>query len=218
MHSVLRPDLLERAVACGLRSLFVGFETLDPRSLVAQRKPQNLHRDYAAAVRRLHDLGVMVNGSFVFGMDEDDTEVFRRTVEWAVEQGIETATFHILTPYPGTGLFQRMQAEGRLLHRDWDLYDTRHVVFRTRGMTAGALEAGYWQAYRDFYRWGSILRGARQHGDLVSGLRHAAYAAGWKKFEPLWDWLIRTRRVFRALPMLESVLDPFGRAATARWS
>ncbi len=210
VHSVLRPRLLEQAVACGLRSLFVGFETLDPRSLAAQRKPQNLHRDYAGAVRRLHDLGVMVNGSFVFGMDEDDAGVFARTVEWAVATGIETATFHILTPYPGTALFQRMQAEGRILHRDWDRYDTRHVVFRTKGMTAAELEAGYWRAYRDFYRWGSILRGARRHGDLVSGLRHAAYAAGWKKFEPVWDWLIRTRRVFRALPVLEGVLDRFG--------
>ncbi len=210
VHSVLRPRLLEQAVACGLRSLFVGFETLDPRSLAAQRKPQNLHRDYAGAVRRLHDLGVMVNGSFVFGMDEDDAGVFARTVEWAVDAGIETATFHILTPYPGTALFQRMQAEGRILHRDWDRYDTRHVVFRTKGMTAAELEAGYWRAYRDFYRWGSILRGARRHGDLVSGLRHAAYAAGWKKFEPVWDWLIRTRRVFRALPVLEGVLDRFG--------
>ncbi|MDJ0847191.1 MAG: radical SAM protein [Myxococcota bacterium] len=210
VHSVLRPGLLESAVDCGLRSLFVGFETLDPRSLAAQRKPQNLHRDYAAAVRRLHDLGVMVNGSFVFGMDEDDPAVFARTVEWAVEQGIETATFHILTPYPGTALFRRMQAEGRILHRDWDRYDTRHVVFRTRGMTAEQLEAGYWGAYRDFYAWGSILRGARTHGGLVAGLRHAAYAAGWKKFEPVWDWLIRTRRVFRALPVLESVLDRFG--------
>ena len=129
VQSVLRPGLLEQAAAAGLRSLFVGFETLNPKSLKAQRKFQNLRRDYGAAVRRLHDLGVMVNGSFVFGMDEDDPSVFERTVEWAIEQGIETATFHILTPYPGTALYQRMEAEGRLLHRDWDLYDTRHVVF-----------------------------------------------------------------------------------------
>ena len=72
----------------------------------------------------------MVNGSFVFGMDERRPDVFERTVAWAVEQGIETATFHILTPYPGTALFPRMEAEGRLLHHDWDRYDTRHVVYR----------------------------------------------------------------------------------------
>ena len=122
-------------MAAGLRSLFVGFETLNPAGLRAQGKVQNLHRDYGEAVRRLHGLGVMVNGSFVFGMDEDDASVFDRTVAWAIGQGIETATFHILTPYPGTALFARMEADGRLLHRDWDLYDTRHVVFETRGMT-----------------------------------------------------------------------------------
>src|SRR3712207_4015800 len=102
VQSVLRPGLLERAVACGLRSLFVGFETLSPDNLRDHHKLQNLHRDYGAAIRRLHDNGVMVNGSFVFGMDGDDESVFDRTVERAIGQGIETATFHILTPYPGT--------------------------------------------------------------------------------------------------------------------
>jgi radical SAM superfamily enzyme YgiQ (UPF0313 family) len=211
VHSVLRPRLLEKAADCGLRSLFVGFETLDAQNLRAQRKPQNLHRDYGAAIRRLHDLGVMVNGSFVFGMDEDRPDVFARTVEWAVDQGIETATFHILTPYPGTALFQKMERDGRILHRDWGRYDTRHVVYRTRGMTAEQLEAGYWSAYREFYRWGSIWRGASRKREWIGRARHFAYAAGWKKFEPLWDWLIRTRRVFHALPLLESVLDRFGR-------
>jgi hypothetical protein len=100
-----------------------------------------------------------------------------------------------------------MEAAGRILHRDWDLYDTRHVVFRTRGMSAEALEKGYWRAYRDFYRWGSILRGAATKPSWAGRLRHAAYVAGWKKFEPLWDWVIRTRRVCRALPILETVLD-----------
>ena len=135
VNSILRPGLLEKAAACGLRSLFVGFETLNPDALRAQHKVQNLHRDYDAAIRRLHGLGVMVNGSFVFGMDERRAGRVRATVDWAVSQGIETATFHILTPYPGTALFARMEAEGRLLHRDWDRYDTRHVVFRTRGMS-----------------------------------------------------------------------------------
>ena len=101
-----------RRSTAGLRSLFVGFETLNPANLLEQRKYQNLRRDYAAAIRRLHDLGVMINGSFVFGMDGDDGSVFERTVEWAIEQGIETATFHILTPYPGTALYKRMADAG----------------------------------------------------------------------------------------------------------
>ena len=211
--SVLRPKLLEQAVAAGLRSLFVGFETLNPVSLRAHDKRQNLGRDYAAAIRRLHGLGVMVNGSFVFGMDGDDASVFDCTVEWAIRQGIETATFHILTPYPGTALFARMEADARILHRDWERYDTRHVVFETRGLTGAQLEAGYWRAYRDFYRWGSILRGALTKPDLRGRLRHLAYAAGWKKFEPLWDWIIRARRVSRALPVLEAVLGLAERSA-----
>lgn len=211
VQSVLKPGLLEKAVACGLRSLFVGFETLNPTNLREQNKVQNLNRDYSAAIRRLHDLGVMINGSFVFGMDDDDESVFERTVEWAVSQGIETATFHILTPYPGTALYQRMAAQGRLLHSNWDLYDTRHVVYRPARLTPEALEAGYWRAYRDFYRWDSIFKGAASKADWTGRLRHVAYAGGWKKFEPLWDWVIRGKRVTHMLPALEAILSGFGR-------
>lgn len=215
VDAVLAPGLLERAVEAGLRSLFVGFETVNGGNLEQQRKRQNIGRDYGAVVRRLHDNGVMVNGSFVFGMDGDGPDVFDRTVEWAISQGIETATFHIMTPYPGTALYQRMRAQGRMLHRDWDLYDTRHVVFEPRGMTPSQLEDGYWRAYRDFYRWGSIWRGAATKDDAAHRLRHLAYAGGWKKFEPLWNLLIRGRQVLRALPLLERVLslaDPSPRA------
>ncbi|MGP3977726.1 B12-binding domain-containing radical SAM protein [Streptomyces sp. 8N114] len=215
VKSVLEPDLLERAQTAGLRSLFVGFETVNDANLAERRKDQNIGRDYSAAVRRLHDAGVMVNASFVFGLDQDDPDVFDRTVEWAVEQGIETATFHIMTPYPSTGLWQQLAAEDRILHQDWDLYDTRHVVFRPRGMTARQLEDGYWRAYRDFYRWRNIWRGAAAQPGGHERLRHLAYAGGWKKFEPAWDALIRSRRVVRALPLLERTLGAFGgRSAT----
>jgi radical SAM superfamily enzyme YgiQ (UPF0313 family) len=190
--------------------LFVGFETLDSANLREQRKYQNLHRNYTEAIRRLHDLGVMINGSFVFGMDGDDESVFERTVEWAVRHGVETATFHILTPYPGTALHQRLRAQGRITNDNWDLYDTRHAVFRPAGMSAEALEAGYTRAYRDFYRWGSIARGAWTHDNVAGRLRHVAYAAGWKKFEPLWDWVIRAKRVGTLLPLLEAILSEFG--------
>jgi radical SAM superfamily enzyme YgiQ (UPF0313 family) len=210
VKSVLAPRLLEKAVESGLRSLFVGFETLNRANLLEQNKYQNLDRDYAAAIRRLHDAGVMINGSFVFGMDDDDDTVFDRTVEWAINQGIETATFHILTPYPGTALYQRMQAQGRMTSDDWDLFDTRHVVFRPTKLTPEALEAGYWRAYDQFYKWGSILRGACAKPGLKERLRHVAYAGGWKKFEPLWDWVIRAKRVTSLLPMLEAVLTGFG--------
>ena len=210
VDSVLSPGLLEKAAESGLRSLFVGFESVNGGSLVERRKTQNVGRDYAAAVRRLHANGVMVNASFVFGMDGDDETVFDRTVEWAIGQGIETATFHIMTPYPGTGLFRQMESENRLLHRDWDLYDTRHVVYAPRHMSPARLEEGYWRAYRDFYRWNSIRRGAMVHERGRDRLRHIAYAGGWKKLEPAWDLIIRGRQIAHALPVLEQVLAAFG--------
>jgi radical SAM superfamily enzyme YgiQ (UPF0313 family) len=207
------PRLLDQAAACGLRSLFVGLETINTASLVEQNKRQNVGRDYALAIERLHERGVMVNGSFVFGMDGDDGSVFDRTVEWAVRRGIETATFHILTPYPGTALYARMESEGRLLHRNWDLYDTRHTVFHPARMSPEALEAGYWRAYREFYRWPAIVKAAMTKPAWVGRARHFAYAAGWKKFEGLWDLVLRAKRVAHMRPVLEGVLG--GRASTA---
>jgi len=209
VQGVLRPGLLEKASACGLRSLFVGFETLSQANLQEQHKAHNLRADYGLAIRRLHDLGVMVNASFVFGLDNDDERVFDSTVEWAIRHGVETATFHILTPYPGTSLHSRMQREGRIMSSNWDLYDTRHAVFDPARMSRDALEEGYRRAYRTFYSWSSILRGALAEPSLIRGLRHVAYAGGWKKFEPLWDWAIRTKRVWQFLPLLEGVLDGF---------
>ena len=216
VKSVLeQPRVLEKAVECGLRSLFVGFETVNGANLAEQRKYQNIGRDYAAAIRRLHDLGVMVNGSFVFGMDHDGPDVFERTTDWAIEQGIETATFHILTPYPDTELYKRMENSNRILHRNWELYDTRHVVFAPEQIAPAALERGYWRAYHDFYRWGSIWKGAATKTSMRDRLRHLGYAAGWKKFEPVWDLAIRTRRVVHALPLLELVLSGAQRGSHA---
>lgn len=207
VQSVLRPGLLEKAAACGLKSLFVGFETLSPSNLASQHKKHNLGLDYAAAVRRLHDLGVMINASFVFGMDDDDLDVFARTVDWAVSVGIETATFHILTPYPGTALHARLAAEGRITSSNWDLYDTRHAIFQPRLMSGGQLEDGYWDAYRQFYRWNSIFQSASVQTGWQERLRHVAYVGGWKKFEREWSWVVRLGRVSSFLPLLERILE-----------
>lgn len=210
VRSVQQPGLLEKAAACGLRSLFVGFETLSAENLAGQHKRHNLSLDYASAIRRLHGMGIMINASFVFGMDEDDESVFQRTVDWAVEQGLETATFHILTPYPGTALHRRMQAQGRIFSSNWDLYDTRHAVFHPARMSAEALEAGYWRAYRSFYSWKSIFQAAWTKPDVAGKLRHLVYSGGWKKAEPLWDWVIRYGQLPRFLPALEAVLSGLG--------
>lgn len=237
VDSILRGNLIEDAAAAGLRSIFVGFETLDPANLAASNKRQNLApaglgprgprpggapsgshgaatrgpapfgvRDYRAVTERLHALGIMINGSFVFGMDDDGPDVFARTVEWAIAHGLATCTFHIQTPYPGTRLYARMQQQGRLTSRNWDLYDTRHVVYRPARLTPAQLEAGYWKAYRDFYSWSSIARASWTHGTLKHQARHFFYAAGWKRFEWLWDALIRARQLNHMTPLLEAVL------------
>ena len=160
VDSILRGDLIVEAARAGLRSLFVGFETLSEANLAAANKRQNLRHDYGQAIRRLHDLGVMINGSFVFGLDEDDAGVFDRTVDWAVDQGLTTATFHILTPYPGTALHGRLSAQQRILHQDWARYDTRQAVYTPKRLTASELERGYWHAYQRFYEYRSIIRAA----------------------------------------------------------
>lgn len=207
VDSVLRGDLIEKAAVAGLRSLFVGFETFSPENLRRSNKKQNLARDYAAVTRRLSDLGVMINGSFVFGMDDDGPDVFDRTVDWAVRHGVTTATFHIQTPYPGTALHRELSAQGRITTRDWDLYDTRHVVYRPAKLEPAALEAGYWRAYREFYGWANLARGALTHETAKHRLKHFAYAAGWKKFEPLWDVVIKAKRLGAMTPLLEGVLS-----------
>ena len=207
VDAVLRPGLLEKAVACGLRSLFVGFETLGAEGLRAQGKRQNLGRDYGEAVRRLHDLGVMVNASFVFGFDEDDASVFERTVEWAIRQGVETATFHVLTPYPGTELF-RTDGGGRAAPAP-RLGPLRHPP---RGLPPGAHDARGSSRRATGAPTATSTAGARScAGPPPSPTSSAGCATpptpiGWKKCEPVWDLLIRARRVARALPLLERVL------------
>jgi len=207
VDSVLRGDLIERAAEAGLRSLFVGFETFSPHNLRTSNKKQNLARDYSQVARRLSDLGIMINGSFVFGMDDDSPDVFARTVDWAVDNGVTTSTFHIMTPYPGTALYRDLAEQGRITSSDWDRFDTRQVVFKPAGMSAETLKLGYDQAYRSFYSWRNIARAASSHGALKHQIKHAAYAAGWKKFEPLWDLVIKARRLGVMTPLLEGVLS-----------
>ena len=206
VDSILRGDLIERAVDAGLRSLFVGFESLSEANLTATAKRQNQRHHYEEAIRRLTGLGVMINGSFVFGLDEDGPDVFDRTVEWAVANGLTTATFHIATPYPGTAYHAELERAGRILHQNWDRYDTRQAVFQPRGMTIDELEAGYHRAYRQFYRWRNLTRSARVSNDRGHQLRQLAYSAGWKRFEPAWNLVIKGGRLNRMRPVLEWVL------------
>lgn len=213
VDSILRGTLIEAAADAGLRSLFVGFESLDEASLQQSNKRQNLGRDYRRATDRLHDLGIMINGSFVFGLDGDTPDVFDRTVAWAIDSGITTSTFHIATPYPDTAFHREMLEAGRLTTTDWDLYDTRHVVFRPKQLTPLQLKSGYDGAYESFYRWSNIVRSSLFHGAAKHQLKHFFYAGGWKKFEPLWNMMIQLRRLNVMTPLLEGVLSKVSRSS-----
>ncbi len=207
VKSILEGDLIEKAAQAGLRSLFVGFETFSPENLKQSNKSQNLKLDYERAAQRLHDLGIMINGSFVFGLDNDDLDVFRRTVDWGIENAITTATYHILTPYPGTRLFDSMLKSRRIITKDWDLYDTRHVVYKSKGLTADELEKGYWWSYKEFYKWTNIFKASFSHDSLKHQMKHLFYTGGWKKFEELWNVIINIGGLRKMLPLLELLLS-----------
>lgn len=207
VKSILEGDLIEKAANAGLRSLFVGFETFSPENLKQSNKSQNLKLDYERAVHRLHDLGIMINGSFVFGLDNDNSDVFHRTVDWGVKNAITTATYHILTPYPGTRLYDSMVKSDRIITNDWDLYDTRHVVYETKGLSALELENGYWWAYKEFYKWNNVLKASFSHDSFKHQLKHLFYTGGWKKFEELWNVIINIGGLQKMLPLLELLLS-----------
>ena len=209
IKTILDKKLITKAAKSGLKSLFVGFETLNLRNLTIYNKKHNLNSDYQRAVKTLRDLGVMINASFVYGMDYDDEDVFDRTVDWAVENGIETSTFHILTPYPGTVLHNKLLKENRIHTSNWNLYDTRNAVFHPKNMSVKELETGYWRSYKKFYNWQSIFKSVSVKSSLLEKLRHLGYTAGWKKFEFLWHHLIKVKRINQALPVLEKFLMGF---------
>jgi radical SAM superfamily enzyme YgiQ (UPF0313 family) len=185
------PSLVREMAIGGCTGVFVGFESLAGENLAAARKRTARPEEYAARVGIFHRFGIQVNGSFVFGFDHDGPDVFRRTVEWIETNRLECATFHLLTPYPGTPLFRRLEAEGRLLHRDWDLYDTAHVVFRPRRMTPEELYAGYAWAYRRIFSPASIWR--RRPERLGAVAPYLGMSTLYKKCNRLWPFLIRHR-------------------------
>lgn len=180
-------ELLDLMAASGCRTLFVGFESIQPESLREVHKGCNRVENYLRNIKRIHDRDIMVNGSFVFGFDHDDEQVFDRTVQFGIDARLETATFTILTPYPGTALHQRLEREGRIVDRDWGHYDTTRAVFRPAKMSAETLEAGYFSAYKKFYSWSSIMSRCRRHepGFGQRLLLNVAY----KRVEPLYHFL-----------------------------
>jgi radical SAM superfamily enzyme YgiQ (UPF0313 family) len=197
------PALVREMALSGCTGVFIGFESLTGENLLEARKRTPLPEDYARRVGILHDHGIQVNGSFVLGFDHDREDCFERLVTWIEDCRMENATFHILTPYPGTPLFRQMEAEGRLLHRDWDRYDTAHCVFRPRHMEPEVLEAGYAWCYERLFSQESIWQRRPRQAAAVPAYLAMTYL--YKRSNRLWAWLIRHRLVAAAWrPLVEA--------------
>lgn len=183
------PSLIRNMTLAGCTGVFIGFESLSDANLADSHKRTPRTADYARRVRMLHDYGIQVNGSFVLGFDHDRKDVFARTAEWIEENRLECATFHILTPYPATPLFQQMEAQGRLLHRDWTLYDTAHAVFRPKQMTPEELERGYAWIYQRLFSHASIWHRRPEQWQAVPLYLAMSYL--YKRSNRFWHLLIK---------------------------
>lgn len=175
-------ELLTLAAESGCKGVLIGFESLSPEVLKETHKRFNQHMDYRYVIRQLHKHGIAIMGCFVFGFDGDDEHVFERTVDFVNDAAIDLPRYSILTPFPGTPLFQRLKAEGRLLTENWEEYDGQHVVFQPKQMTPHALNAQTEWAWKKTYSIRSIasrLAKARIQLPLTAacnfGYRYYAY-------------------------------------------
>jgi len=152
------PELLDLAAKSGCTALFIGVESISEENLAAANKRFNKVDKYKEEFRRFHDYGILIQTGMIFGFDHDDESAFERTVEFLEENNIELAMFNILTPLPGTNLYKRMDAEGRIIDRDWSHYDGRHVVFKPKLMTPETLQEGFLWAYHKFFSYPSMIK------------------------------------------------------------
>jgi radical SAM superfamily enzyme YgiQ (UPF0313 family) len=151
-------ELMELMARSGCKGLLLGLETMTETSLSDAKKCFNGSVDYLQLIGDLHRLGISVQGCFVFGLDHDQPDVFDNTVDFAIEAGIDLPRFAVLTPFPGTPLYQRLEGEGRVLTRDWELYDGQHVVFQPKHMSPQQLAAGHERAWKAVYAHSAIAK------------------------------------------------------------
>jgi len=205
------PEFMELMARSGCRGLLLGLETVSPESLRDARKRFNASVDFGALIGDLHRLGIAIQGCFVFGLDHDTPAVFDATVAFVVETGIDLPRFAVLTPFPGTPLYQRLEHEGRILTRDWTLYDGQHVVFQPRNMSVRELAEGHERAWKKTYRWSSIARRLWRAGNptalaLTANLGYRFYAHNLHRFYTC-DWPMER--------MLRPATEPASAAAKA---
>ena len=152
-------EFLEVAAQSGCKQLFLGLESISQQSMVEVNKGFNRVEEYYRIIERIHSHGIAVQVGIVFGFDHDTPEIFKATLDFLEEAGVQNVTFNILTPFPGTPLFQRMEAEGRILTRDWRQYNSRDdVVYQPKQMNVAELVAGFRYANERFYSLSSIAK------------------------------------------------------------
>ncbi len=188
------PELLELCGRSGCRGLLMGLESISPANLKLTHKSFNSPDNYGLVVRRLHEHGIALQGCFVFGLDEDEPDIFLKTAEFAVQAHIDLPRFAVVTPFPNTGLYKRLEAEGRILTRNWELYDAQHVVFQPRKMSVGQLQLGVESAWKHAYSFRSIARRIRHSPapwpvKLGTNLGYRFYAHNLNRFYNC-DWII----------------------------
>ena len=155
------PELLDLASRSGCKWLFMGFETTSVENLKALGKAKlNRAPEYEKSISTIHDSGIKILGSFMFGLDNDGPDVFDRTLDFCIDNRLECANFYVLTPLPGTKLFDEMKADERIEHFNWSRYDANHVVIKPARMSKKELTEGYIRTYRAFYSLRSIARRA----------------------------------------------------------
>lgn len=182
-------ELLDLMRDCGCMGLFIGFESISGGSINSVHKVQNHIDEYERAIQEIHGRGIMINASFVFGLDEDTPETFSKTLDWIVKNRIETVTSHILTPYPGTKLYKQMRAAGRIVSEDLALYDTAHVVYTPRNLTAEELYKGYLWIYKKLYSWRNILRRVPKSRRQIPS--YLLFNIFYRKYGRFTEWLCR---------------------------
>lgn len=187
-------DLLDLAQQSGCRGLLMGLESISPENLRASRKGFNSPEQYVRLVKKLHAHGIALQGCFVFGLDGDEPDVFIKTAQFAVDARIDLPRFAIVTPFPNTGLYKRLMSEGRILTRNWELYDGQHVVFEPKRMSVRELAEGTEAAWKHAYSVRSIVS-RLPHSPAPWGVRMATnlgyrfYANHLNRFYNC-DWII----------------------------
>jgi radical SAM superfamily enzyme YgiQ (UPF0313 family) len=176
------PELLRLAAESGCCGLFIGFESLLPEALRYVNKPFGRPERYEEAIRRLHDHGIGIQGSFVFGYDWDDASTFDRVYEFTERTRMDSAFFTILTPFPGTKVRERLVAEGRIFTSDWKRYDMSHAVFQPKNLSPEELEKCHRDLNRRFHSLGSLLgRFPFSRRALVFGPMNWTFRKAWKR-------------------------------------